>query len=422
MSPIIRAKSCSAGSIECFSDFAVIIYHQVMKLSHGYARIDLVFDRYFEESFKEGTRNARGTGSMFVFEGDDTPVPNNMAQTFMKESNNKNTLNEYLAKKLIEIHKGPQLLVTTLKDNVLCSFDAEPLEQSDVSITKCQSEEADQRIIRHVLHIIDNYDEFKRVVVNTIDTDVLVLLISYVGRMENIDPGIEIYAYLTAGKKYYNIAEISKRLGKEVCLALPFFYCLTGCDTVSSLTGKGKCKAWDAWFNSRNKDEFTSVFTELGNQPKEVTEVQMEKIEEFICLLYGASENSLGAHRLSKFQKSTDDDLRKLPPSREALLQHVKRSCYQAGYLWQECQSDLQLPEPNEWGWGFDVKQGFIPCWLSVLSSVDLEKFITTCSCKTGKCERCKCATADMACIRMCGCNRKCEERKKTKPDNNKKK
>ena len=148
----------------------------------------------------------------------------------MKESQNKNALNEYLAKKLIEIHNGPQLLVATLKDTVLCSFDAEPLRQSDVSIVKCQSEEADQRIIRHVLHIVDSYDEFNPVVINTIDTDVLVLLISYFGRLETIDPDIEIYAYLTAGKKYYDVRDITKSLGKEVCLALPFFYCLTGFD------------------------------------------------------------------------------------------------------------------------------------------------------------------------------------------------
>ena len=141
----------------------------------------------------------------------------------------------------------------------------------------------------------------------------------------------------------------------------------------------------------------------------------MKQIEEFICQLYGVSENSLGAHRMSKFQKSTDDDLRKLPPSIEALSQHVRRSCYQAGYLWQECQSDLLLPEPKEWGWVFDEKQGFIPYWLSVLSTVDLEKFVTTCTCKSGKCKSCKCATADMACIRMCGCNHKCEEREATK-------
>ena len=77
MSPVIRAKSISLG-IECFSDFAVIIYNHIMKLSHGYDRVDLVFDRYFEDSLKEGTRNERGTGSMFVFESDNTPIPNNI--------------------------------------------------------------------------------------------------------------------------------------------------------------------------------------------------------------------------------------------------------------------------------------------------------------------------------------------------------
>ena len=414
MSPIIRAKACSSG-IECFSDFAVIIHHHVMKLSHGYDRIDLIFDRYFEGSLKDGTRNERGTGSMFVFEGDDTPIPNNMEQTFMKESKNKNSLNEYLATKLIELHSGSQLLIATLRDTVLCSFDCEPLEHSDASIKKCQAEEADQRVVRHVLHLIGNYDEFDLIVINTIDTDVLILLISFVGRIENINPSIRIYAYLTAGKKFYNISEIARKLGKDVCVALLFFYCFTGCDTVSSLTGKGKCKALDTWFNAKNKDELTLVFKELGNQPEVVSTDQMEKVIGFIYLLYGVAEDSLGAHRVKAFLKSTDDDLRKLPPSRAALEQHVKRSCYQAGYLWQESESDLILPNPTEWGWRFDeASNGFVPRWSSSKSSVDLEKFITTCSCKTAKCKRCKCAAGNMACIRMCGCDRKCEDGKKS--------
>ena len=100
----------------------------------------------------------------------------------------------------MELHKGSQLLVATWKDTVLYSFDAEPLEQPDSSITKCQSEEADQRIIGHV---IESYNEYKRLVARTIDSNVLVLLISYVGRVENLDPVIEIYANLTNGKEYY---------------------------------------------------------------------------------------------------------------------------------------------------------------------------------------------------------------------------
>ena len=92
-------------------------------------------------------------------------------------------------------------------------------------------------INRHVLHVVGSYDEFKQVVINTIDTDVLVLLISYFGRLD-----IEIYAHLTAGKKYYDVREIAKSLGKEVCLALPFFYFLTDCDTISSYTEKESAK------------------------------------------------------------------------------------------------------------------------------------------------------------------------------------
>ena len=181
--------------------------------------------------------------------------------------------------------------------------------------------------------------------------------------------------------------------------------------TRSSLTGKGKCKAWDAWLNSPKRDELTKVFKELGNQPKEVTSAHMERIVEYFQILYGF-DSTFAADRLNKFRKSTDGDLRKLAPSKQALLQHTKRACFQAGYVWKESIEDLFLPSPTLWGWLFDEVHGFGPCWLSSNSSCDLDKFVTTCSCKTGKCERCKCATADLPCIRMCGCIRVCEERK----------
>ena len=128
MSPsIICAKSCSSG-VECFSDFALIIYDHVMKLSQGCNCIDLILDRFFQDSLKIGTRSQRVSGSMFSFEGDDTLIPNNMEQSFTRESKNKNELNEYLAKRFMKLHQGSQLLVTTWKDTVLCSFDADPLE------------------------------------------------------------------------------------------------------------------------------------------------------------------------------------------------------------------------------------------------------------------------------------------------------
>ena len=98
--------------------------------------------------------------------------------------------------------------------------------------------------------------------------------------------------------------------------------------TRSSLTGKGKCKAWDAWLNSPKRDELTKVFKELGNQPKEVTSAHMERIVEYFQILYGF-DSTFAADRLNKFRKSTDGDLRKLAPSKQASF----ASTYKTGML-----------------------------------------------------------------------------------------
>ena len=92
---------------------------------------------------------------------------------------------------------------------------------------------------------------------------------------------------------------------------IAIFNCFTGHDTVSSLTGKRKCKAWNTWLNSTSKYEFTDVFKKLGNQPQDISSAQMDKVEEFIRLLYAVFESSLGVERFDKFQNSTYRDLRK---------------------------------------------------------------------------------------------------------------
>ena len=71
MSPTIRAKCFTCRDIVCFSDFAVLIYYEIIKLAGNHNRIDLVFDRYFENSLKEDTRKNRGsTGCTFPFDDD----------------------------------------------------------------------------------------------------------------------------------------------------------------------------------------------------------------------------------------------------------------------------------------------------------------------------------------------------------------
>ena len=79
----------------------------------------------------------------------------------------------------------------------------------------------------------------------------------------------------------------------------------------------------------RHKDEITSVFTKLRDQPPLITDIEMNILEQFVIEIYSVSKSfkypSLGEMRLQKFITSTDNNLRNLPLSRDALLQHAKR-------------------------------------------------------------------------------------------------
>ena len=75
-----------------------------------------------------------------------------------------------------------------------------------------------------------------------IDTDLLVPLMSYIGKIELND--IEIHAYLINSNRYHKFKQIIQGLGSDIFLALLFFYSFTGCDTISSSYGKIKCKTY----------------------------------------------------------------------------------------------------------------------------------------------------------------------------------
>ena len=288
MSPIIRAKGASIDDdCKTFFDFALLLYHYIMILGRPHNRIDLIFDRYFQYSLKTSTRAGRdaknGNGTRMHFT-DDTLLPRDMTDNFLKNSENKDDLGRYLAKRFIEIHNSSKLLIVTYEDTIISSAEIENMP-SFTSIVQCQSEEADQRIVRHVIQCLKS-SVYNRIIVRTIDTDVLIMLISF---LADLVDGFktEIHAELVNSAVFYHINTITKTLGKEVCAALLFFYAFTGCDIVSSFYGKGKVKAWDTWINNQKKDEFTAVFKSLGNCCCIITDEQMCLLEEFVEVLYG---------------------------------------------------------------------------------------------------------------------------------------
>ena len=100
----------------------------------------------------------------------------------------------------------------------------------------------------------------------------------------------------------------------------------------------------------QNRSDFDEVFILLRNRSSYVTEADMKTIESFVMKMYTKlSKISLTDLRIDTFKSLTDNDLRKLPPSRRALEQHTRRAFYQAGYVWQESVGDLTLLNPENW-------------------------------------------------------------------------
>ena len=113
-------------------------------------------------------------------------------------------------------------------------------------------------------------------------------------------------------------SNIIRELGSDIFLALPFFQAFTGCDTVSSFYGKGKCKAYDVWIKTERKDDFADVFIKLGEKPTDGTSDHIDILDSCLLQLDGSRHDTLGAARLDKFKTSTDIDFRLLASSKEA--------------------------------------------------------------------------------------------------------
>ena len=79
---------------------------------------------------------------------------------------------------------------------------------------------------------------------------------------------------------------------------------------------------------------------DISESPSNITDNQMSLLERYILELYGSRASSLGAARLDRFNKSSDNDLRALPPSRDVLRQ-------QSGYLWRQSVEEVVLPDPR---------------------------------------------------------------------------
>ena len=247
-----------------------------------------------------------------------------MAESFLKNNQNKNELNWCLSLKLLELHQGDQIMIATYKKTSLSSpFSPSELD-TQVSVRPSEAEEADQRLVRHTLNLINGY---KNIFVRTIETDILVLVISYIGKVELND--IEIYAYLINSGRCYSIKQIIREFGSDIFLALPFFY--ASLNLILFQVFMVRVSVNHMMFRLKVKGKWFHIcFGQAWKKPMNVTSDHIDILMSFMLQLYVSKHDTLSAARLDKFEKSTVDDLRLLPLSKDAPRQHIYCASYQA--------------------------------------------------------------------------------------------
>ena len=142
--------------------------------------------------------------------------------------------------------------------------------------------------------------------------------------------------------------DIAAQLGPQKAKVLPMLHALTGCDTVSFFTGKGKRTAWDTWsvFPAT-----TDMLADLSSVPESFLDDCMPLIERFVVHLCSRTSTALTVTEARQvlFSKKSRA-MENIPPTQVAFLHHTKRAAYQAGHVWgSSLITKLQILSPQEW-------------------------------------------------------------------------
>ena len=159
-------------------------------------------------------------------------------------------------------------------------------QEQAIAMGNCNHEEADTRMVVHLINALEN--GLNSIVVRTVDTDVIVILISEFHTIQEVCPEADILIAFGTGKniRYYHINTVCGNLGRDKSRSLPAFHAFTGCDTNSSFFGKTKKSAWEAWNSFPGVNE---AFLHIVQNPFEFVDSEsphFKVLEHFTVILY----------------------------------------------------------------------------------------------------------------------------------------
>ena len=249
-------------------------------------------------------------------------------------------------------------------------------------------EEADTRLVLHAVH-----SQFDTVVVQSRDTDVLVLLVSHFPSAQC--ERLWMLSGTAKKQQYIPIDTVFNTLSQGVATKLLAYHALTGCDTTSFFVNHGKKSSWKAFMKHHQLLENLGV--------GELTDETIQTSETFVCRMYGVhNADSVDAARHVLFSKTAKAE--GMCPTSDALRFHLMRVHYQT-MIWRHAHCGKpDLPATVDMGWKRD-DSGLQPILMSLTPIPQSCLEMISCACKKQcRMRRCKCQKSGLRCTAMCAC------------------
>ena len=276
-------------------------------------RIDVIFDTYRQKTIKANTQQRRTSKNRKICRIIDflsVQIPTSWSD-FIGLSENKINLVKFLTRELLrqygDLTDGQELVIAGGSETPVLAVSS----VSGLLHHLCSAhEEADTRI---VLHANDSVSQgYEHVVVYSRDTDVLLLI-------HHVIAEVWMGAGTKQKPKYILVHQIRESLNLQVCRNLFAYHAITGCDSTSQFSGHGKKKTWMLY---KSQPDLLNAFTDCDS-------TAFAKAEEFVVKIYSPSSSLVHVNDLCTelFHRLANPE--KLPPTQDALIQHLKRSQHQ---------------------------------------------------------------------------------------------
>lgn len=311
---------------ETFNDFGKVFLTKILNFARECqaSRITIVFDTYKIPSIKAAERIRRGESGLTQFNIIGTRKVG-VFRDLLKSVRNKRSLLIFLTEYLTlnsfkDLLDGEALIIAGgFENNEKVVLIKKYNPEQHLEDLYSNQEEADTRII---LHTVYESQYSQRILIKSIDTDVLLLLIHFYCSLSTLE-AVELLIELGHGAKrrYVPINMVVETLGKELCSCFLSIHCLTGCDTTSAFYKVGKKTAFDILKKN------LPILKDFKILPLLSEDKALELATKYVLLIYRNKDKNittLNELRMS-MATTTNKPSSELPPTNAAFYQHFLR-------------------------------------------------------------------------------------------------